>query len=487
MNNRKVITLKSHLWMYFCTFAICIMAIMWILQIFFLGTFFSSMKLNEMKKVGNLIVEQYDVDDENFYKFWLEHSFSSGMFAQLVTEDGEAVQNFNTSAQNTERSYGENIRPGRNERPFVNYGIFSDIADKVTKSTKPVAFVEKELFRGRDASFAVYGSYIGEKDGEKVYLILFSPLERTDSTRKVIETQLIIATAISIILALILAYFIARRLSKPIEKTTLEASKLAGGDYGVKFSGGSYREIDKLADVLNHTASELSRTEELRRDLISNVSHDLRTPLTIIKSYAELIRDISGKNDEKRTRHTEVIVNEANNLSLLVSDMLDLSRIQSGTTAMKTERFNLASLICSTIKRFDYYREEYGIQFVVELCTDTAYAEGDSARIEQVVYNLLANAVNYTGEDKRIFAVLSENKDRYRVDIRDTGCGISPEEIPRVWDKYYRASGNYVRESVGTGIGLSIVKNILEAHGAEFGVNSTLGDGATFYFYLKKI
>jgi len=488
MKKKRTISLKAHLWLYFCSFAVAIMLILWVLQIFFLSTFFSTMKLNEMKKIGALIEEQYDIDNENFYDFWFEHSFQSGMFAQLVTEDGEQLRNFNAFPDIEHHREEWTPRNGREprfeSRGFIDFRNFENFIARVKENGNNVSFVEHD--EAQRASFAVYGSLLGKVDEKNIYLFLISPLERTDATRKVLETQLIIVSCISVLLALVLAYFIARRLSKPIEKTTEGARRLAVGDYDVRFESGSYREIDELSDVLNHATIELSKTDELRRDLISNVSHDLRTPLTIIKSYAEMIRDISGDNREKRLKHIGVIVDEANNLSLLVDDMLDLSRIQSGTLVMKQQKFDLKKLIIATVGRFEYYRENYGINFVLNLDSPYAIADGDEKRIEQVIYNLLANAVNYSGDDKTVIINLFDLEDRLKVSVCDNGCGISEQEIGRVWDKYYKASENHRRTTVGTGIGLSIVKKILLAHNANFGVNSTKGQGSEFWFELKK-
>lgn len=489
MKKYKSKSLKSHLWLYFCSFATVIMLILWVLQIIFLGTFFNTMKLNEMKNVGKLIEEQYDLKSEDFYDFWFEHSFQSGMFATLVTQNGVALRNFNAfprPVDSTDKAEQGGTAPQGRVRPnrvYIGEQNFSEFIQKVSASDGTVAYVAKN--DKHSPSFAVYGAYLGKMDGEDIYLFLTSPLERTDATRKVLETQLLVVTFISIFLASVLAYFIAIRLSKPIEKTTKSARKLALGNYSVVFEKGDYREIDELSEVLNHAASELSKTEELRRDLISSVSHDLRTPLTIIKSYAELIRDISGSNEEKRKKHTEVIVDEANNLSLLVNDMLDLSKIQSGTAIMDIAPFDIASLAHTTVKRFEYFRENHGIVFDVVSDIQNTMVLGDKSRIEQAIYNLVANAVNYTGNDNKVTIELKDTPEGVRVAVSDNGCGIDTDDISRVWDKYYSAHERKRRETAGTGIGLSIVKNILLAHNAPYGVQSQKDVGSTFWFVLK--
>lgn len=514
---RKNISLKAHLWLYFGTFAIIIMVMLWILQTLFLGAFYNGMKLNELEKVGNLISNQYDLNSEDFYDFWFEHSFNSGIFARLVTEDGESIPNFdnipggryrnliqgkapispnpsdnNDSKESNSEKVLEGIQhrdgkpmlpPDRRNRDFVFLDM-DEVVSKIRSSTKgKVSYVVES--EGKRGSYAVYGTYLGESEGKKVYLTLISPLERTDITRKVIQTQLIIASIAAILMGFAIAYFIARRFSKPIENMNKTALLLAKGNYDVEFLEGSYREVEELAGTLNYATKELSKTEELRRDLISNVSHDLRTPLTIIKSYAELIRDISGENPEKRTKHTEIIIEETNNLSLLVNDMLDLSKMQSGTMPMEKGEFVLVELVQQTLKRFAYYSENKGIIFETNFASE-ATVLGDERRIEQVIYNLVVNAVNYIGEDNRIIVSLSESKTGIRFSVRDNGCGIAQEELDHVWDKYYKASETHQREKIGTGIGLSIVKNILIAHDADFGVISEKGKGSEFWFELKK-
>jgi len=488
MKSKKIMSLKNYLWLYFCTFAVAIMAILWILQILFLGAFYNTMKLNELRKVGDVITRNYDLDDENFYKFWFEHSFESGIFAHLISENGEIVQNFNTFPRQAPEHSGRDfsgkgeMHPRFENRGFINKENFDSFIQKIS-GTDTTAYIEKN--RDGSASFAVYGTYLGYLDGERIYICLISPLERTDTTRRVLQTQLIVVSILSVVLALALAYFIAKRVSKPIERTTNSALRLAGGDYTVEFDGGTYREINELSSTLNYATTELSKTDELRRDLISNVSHDIRTPLTIIKSYAELIRDISGENKEKRDKHTNVIIEETNKLSCLVNDMLDLSKMQSGTMEINKEEFDISSLVLSTIHRFEYYIENDGFVFEYDF-KDGITAYGDKRRLEQAIYNLIANAVNYTGDDKRIIITLDDTGDAVRFSVKDTGMGIKEEEIKFVWDKYYKSSEKHKRAKVGTGIGLSIVKNVLACHNADFGVLSKYGNGSQFWFELKK-
>ena len=482
-NKEKSVSLRTHLWIYFCSFTVAVMVILWIIQIFFLNTFFKSMKLSELKKIGHQITSQYELGEEDFGEYWMRHSSNSGVFAHIINEDGEIERNsfvLPEAGDNGEKP--GDMRGG--PRKMVDNDYFNSFVSKLSETgANEVAYVEESERFG--ATFAVYGAYIGKREGKNMYLYLSSPLERTDTTRKVLQTQLVIASAVSVFLSLILAYFVAKRHSRSIEKTTKSARELAKGNYDVKFEHGSYREINELADTLNYTAGELSKTEELRRDLIANVSHDLKTPLTIIKSYAEMIRDISGNNEEKRNKHTGVIIDEANRLSLLVNDMLDLSQIQSGTTQMKLEEFDMNLTAAEIADSLDYYREREGYKFVLNT-TAVHNAVGDSRKIGQVIYNLVANAINYTGDDKTVYISVFDTENGVKFTVRDTGKGIAPDETERVWDKYYKSSGTHTRQNVGTGIGLSIVKSILDAHHAEYGVQTKENCGSTFWFELKE-
>lgn len=480
-NREKSFSLKTHLWLYFCSFAVAVMLILWVLQIFLLSAFFKSMKIRELKKIGSEISEQYKLGEEDFDAYWFEHSHNIGVSAHIINEDGEIERNSNMMPQFNEN---KDRFDGRRKGPvgYVDGDYFNKFVEKISESgVNEVAYAEKN--ERINSTFAVYGAYIGESEGKKMYLYLNSPLERTDTTRKILQTQLAIATILSVLIALISAYFIARRLSKPIEKITESAHGLSKGNYDENFEHGSYCEINELADVLNYTAKELSKTEALRRDLMSNVSHDLKTPLTIIKSYAEMIRDISGSNEEKRNKHTGVIIDETNRLSVLVNDMLDLSRIQSGTEKMNFEHFDMNTALETITDSLEYYSEEKGYSFIVDADNDcTVYA--DRRKIEQVIYNLIANAVNYTGDDKKIYITLKKTDSAVRFSVRDTGSGIPADEINLVWEKYYKSSSTHKRQTVGSGIGLSIVKNILESHGAKFGLESEINKGSVFWFEL---
>jgi signal transduction histidine kinase len=223
--------------------------------------------------------------------------------------------------------------------------------------------------------------------------------------------------------------------------------------------------------------------ERMRGNLLRAVSHDLRTPLTMIKGYGEVIRDIP---DENTPENLQVIIDEASRLSSLVSDMLDLSKVDSDGVLPKKSRISLTATVRSVLERYSALvaREGYVISFEADA---NAYVLADETMMMQVLYNLINNAVSYTGDDKRVVIRQRVENGRVRVSVADSGEGIAPEHIPHIWDRYYKLDKVHRRAAVGSGLGLSIVKSVLCRHGASFGVESKLGAGSVFWFELNAV
>ena len=220
--------------------------------------------------------------------------------------------------------------------------------------------------------------------------------------------------------------------------------------------------------------------EGLRNELIANMSHDLRTPLTMISGYGEMMRDIPGENNAE---NVQVIIDEANRLTTLVNEILDVSKLQAGVQSLEVSVFDISAQVSEICERLRHLLKH---EFKIRLEQPGAVmVEGDSVKMTQVIYNLITNAVNYSTRRREI-VVHQEVKDGvYRFAVQDFGAGIPEDMIPYVWDRYYRGSQSHVRAKVGSGIGLSIVKGILQLHQAKFGVESKLGEGSTFWFELK--
>lgn len=325
---------------------------------------------------------------------------------------------------------------------------------------------------------------IGSVDTPEGYIYLNTSLAPLKSTADIIKEQILGIGIMFLLLGLIVAFFLATVIEAPIVRITKSAKKMGEGSYNVEFDGHGYEETEILAETLNHAEKEISKVDTLRRDLIANVSHDLRTPLTMVKAYAEMIRDISGDNPEKRKEHLDVIIEESDRLATLVSDILDLSKLESGALEINMTEFSLTDTIKSIMERYTLLSEQEGYNFIIS-ADKNFIVKADAVKIQQVLYNLINNAVNYTGEDKTVYITqIIKSKKLARIEITDTGAGIPEELIPLIFDRYYRTEKSK-REVIGTGLGLSIVKQILQKHNCEFGVRSQEGIGSTFWFEIR--
>ena len=255
------------------------------------------------------------------------------------------------------------------------------------------------------------------------------------------------------------------------------ARQMAEGNYDIVFTGRGYKEITQLNDTMNHTTRKLKEVDQMRRDLIANVSHDLRTPLTMITGYAEVMRDLPGENTPE---NVQVIIDEANRLTTLVNDMLDLSKMQAGAQKLSPSFFDLTESVRDILGRYNKLTD-YHISFTADRDV-TVYA--DELKISQVVYNLVNNAITYTGEDKVVRLRQTEHDGKVRIEVRDTGEGIEQDKLKDIWERYYKVDKAHKRAQIGTGLGLSIVKTILDMHGGAYGVQSEQGVGSTFWFEL---
>lgn len=369
-------------------------------------------------------------------------------------------------------------------------GDFSADSDEETAALKSAA---QELIRrlqsdsdGMPAALKkTDNAYVGvcsvSVDGSECFLVVRRALELNRSLLREVNGRTVLLGIFVVVLSFVISATISGFLVRPLGEMTEKAKRLAAGDFSVDFNGSSYgTETDALAKTLNFARDELSKADAMQKELIANVSHDFKTPLTMIKAYASMIQEISGNDPVKREKHAQVIIDEADRLTTLVTDVLDLSKISSGLNEVTTERFDLSAFTAEILYKFGYLAETKGYVFKTQI-EKRLYTLADRVKTGQVIYNLIGNAVNYTGEDKTVTVRLVRENDVLRFSVIDTGAGVPQEELPHIWDRYYRSAETHKRPVKGSGLGLSIVKTILEKHGFCYGVNSTEGQGSEFY------
>lgn len=344
------------------------------------------------------------------------------------------------------------------------------------------SFIDEIYNSSIQSKMLVFGTVVGKGSDPEGYILIDSVLQEVGSTITVLKEQMIYITICLFIVGFALALFMSRYLSEPIIKITKSAEVMANGDYNIAFEGSGYLEVETLAKTLNYAAKEISQVDSLQRDLIANVSHDLRTPLTMVRAYAEMIRDLSGDNPIKREEHLNVIIEETDRLALLVQDMLDLSKLESGGQQLSYSNFSIREKLDEIVERYGDFCEKrgYNIFFIPD---EEIIVRCDIVKIQQVIYNLINNAINYTGNDKKIIIRQTNLFNGVKIEISDTGDGIEQENLHLIFDKYYRAE-KHRREIVGTGLGLSICQAILKKHNFPYGVKSEIGKGTTFWFKI---
>ena len=454
-------SLKHKLLFYLTIFTIVILGGLWFLQILSLGTYYELTRTSAIEKIANKVYDSYDDED---YKDILD---------SLAYEDDVCIEitNKHDIYYSTDSvSRGCLINNSSSINTFKLNFMKSNKSASTYKVINP-KFQNKTLIRGI-------------KIDDDVFAFISTSLEPISSTVSVLKTQLLYITLIVIVIAVIIAVVISKKISDPIEKITNNSKKMSKGNYDIDFkSGTDIEEIKELEETLNSAAVELSKTESLRRELLANVSHDLKTPLTLIKANAEMVKDLTYKSKEKREKNLDTIINEVDRLNLLVEDILDYSRMQTIENKLDIEKFNLNELIINIINKFEVLTQA---GYEIKYNGFDTYIEADKKKLEQVIYNLINNSINYTGEDKSVFVNLIEEDEFVKVEFIDTGDGIDKKDINYIWDKYYKVDKKYKRVTHGTGLGLSIVKNILNLHKFKYGVESKKGSGTKFYFIVKK-
>lgn len=465
-------SIKFRLWMYFAALGLGVVILIWFLQIFFLNNYYEHMKIAEVNRISSSICHAYEKQDSKLTEYIQSLSVNNDYYVMMESGNGQVLL-FMPESDSLLPVYQY-----RNQLPKLR---------QLLDSSKSGNSVSYKINTGMEKySTLAYASYLQKTPGSEIYLYIFSPLYPVDSTVNILKNQLFYVTLITLCGAFALALYFSGRISKPIKTITKTAKEMGCGDYNVKFTGNSYSEINNLAATLNTAAYELGNADARQKDLIANVSHDLKTPLTMIRSYAEMIRDLSGDNPEKRNAHLQVIIDESERMSHLVSDMASISAMQMKKIILEKEVFDLSEVSASILASYDILQEQEGYDFVFTAPKDCMVC-ADKNRIIQVISNLTNNAVKYCGEDKFIALTIRKLGKRYRIEVSDHGPGIKPEELPHVWERYYKTSTNYVRETAGTGLGLSIVKEILLLHNADFGVESKVGHGSTFWFELDMV
>jgi histidine kinase len=301
--------------------------------------------------------------------------------------------------------------------------------------------------------------------------------------RAAVTEALLFSTVAAFASAILVSLFVSRRVVTPIRQMMTASQHIADGHYRERVRVVSDDELGQLAQSFNQMAASLEQTEAMRRDLIGNVAHELRTPLSTIKGYMEGLMD--GVLPAEPGTYQQVF-QEADRLQRLVSDLQELSRVEAGAFELDCQSINMAALIQHNATRLRPQFEEKGVHLKLDLPSDLPRILADEDRINQVLINLIGNALQYTPTGGTVTVTAAKHPPELWVTISDTGIGIATEHLPHLFTRFYRVDKSRSRAGGGSGIGLTITKHLVEAHGGRVWAESKGPDqGSVFGFALS--
>lgn len=481
-NKRSHINLRWKIFLYLLAFIAIILALLWVFGVLLMSDIYSSIISNRLESVANTLEERKDSSELDVTAAYISHEnemciyifkFNDRTATPLVSvHSNSACLIHNISSEELEKIYTSALQSedGTFTKRVPLYGF--NPADQAGNDNLSDAGLPDSIIYARTVTF---------KNGDDGVIFLNCAITPVTATVKTLQTMLFWISLISVVIALIVATFLSRHIAAPISDVTREARSLSNCSYDKSRVKKGYREINELSETLSAAAIELTKADRMKKDLLANVSHDLRTPLTLIEGYAEMMRDIPGENTPE---NMQIVIDESKRLSTLVSDLLTISKMQTDSGVLNYTRFDLTESLADTVDRVAKLNGPHGYDIRLET-SGPVYVTADKTRILQVVYNLLGNAVTHTGEDKTVTVTETVSGNTVRVSVTDTGEGIAKTDLPLIWDRYYKVDKIHKRGMGGSGLGLSIVKEILILHDSRFGVSSTLGEGSTFWFELK--
>ncbi len=496
---RQKMPLRVKLLGYFLVFGAIILVVLWVFQSFFLKPLYTvskSMKVDKgASRISRAVAYNKNVwatvdnvaSEYTLSVYLYDLSGGAPKKTRECSYENPAIQ-LNLDDADVLEYYEKTVDSG-GKTSFVDHNDAEDAARRrieILKQSMASADSVQAAVRQAKADnneSLVYTYIITRSDGRQSFLIITSSITPLNTTLEVIKNQMLLVSVVFVLLSVIFSVYASHRIAKPIAKTNRAAKELAKKNYDISFSAKGYREVVELNRTLEYAKTELAATEKLQRELIANISHDLRTPLTMITGYGEVMRDLPGENTPE---NIQIIIDEATRLSTLVNDLLDLSKLQSGALQAEKKVFCLTDSVRAIFDRYAKLVEQDGFDIEFNGAEDV-YIDADELRISQVIYNLVNNAVNHAGEDKTVILTQRVKDKRVRIEVTDHGEGIPADKLPYIWDRYYKVDKEHRRGVIGSGLGLSIVKSILDAHNARYGVRSAIGKGSTFWFEIEAV
>ena len=473
---RNAFTFQKKLLCYFMFFTAVIFTVLWLLQTVFLQRFYDGMIIKNTISASDSIVSQFG--SEQIADYIDEISRENSIVVYVTDTEGNLLYSSDEFRKLQGRQNEREERGGKGIKG--DHAHYRELPENFDEFLQLLSQSENGTAELRTDDLYAYGRYI-TFSGEDAVLYLGATLGAVGSAARIIRTQLLWVTLLSVVIGFVLAWFLSRSFAKPIAQLNEKAHKLGGNQSDTPFAEGFCTELDDLNGTLDRTAEKLKQNREFQNEFLANVSHDLRTPLTMIKGYAEMIRDISREDERQCAADVAVIVEESDRLTALVNEILEYSELQMTDKEPVKESVNLSEIVISVTDSFENLHAKDGFTFERSIA-DGIQISGNASRLQRAVYNLIDNAVRHAGADKWIGVTLKSDGQTAAVEISDHGSGIAADDIGHIWEKYYT---NRQRRGKGvSGLGLAIVKQTVTMHNGNCEVSSEPEKGSTFRILL---
>lgn len=447
------------LWIIMMILVIFTITLMWVIQILVMEKNYTRMEIAGIKDRLDSVEEQLkkeDLADRPNLLSYLSKMINGKLL--MVDSQGQLEFIYSYGHQLDLEDDDKDIRPWKEIRE-------SSVYQSVLNGKE----FEREVHRGTQTIVYEIGIPV-LYDGNSQYIILIQNFEELNHVLDLNRKQLILFSILLMLISAVLAQLLSRKFTKPIHIIKGAVDDLARGDLTAVPNLRLKDEVGQLAGSVEELSKALRRVDSLRKEVIANVSHELRSPLALIGGYAEMVRDIHWKDEKKRTEDLELIIRESRRMSEMVNDILDYSQIQSGYMHLRKDQYNLYEIAESEVMFCKSSAKEYGIQIRLVADSKDIPVYLDALKISQVIRNLLYNALNHTENQSEIVVQLQTGKEGCLVEVKNPGRPIPEEDRELIWERYQRSQHQGGRRE-GTGIGLSIVSTVLKAHEMPYGVD----------------
>ncbi|EOD01113.1 sensor histidine kinase [Caldisalinibacter kiritimatiensis] len=476
-------SILGKLWLGITSLVVFILLIVWIFQVGLLNKFYISERknilINEGKQIAELILNsnQYGITEKIIDEI---HSFSSSYNTNVVIANSKSNIIFYSVPKIFVRN---NIEADEILRRSLFY-LYNDpyIQKNIVQGNIFTVQKHNPAFKDR---LIIVGIPIKNKNNIIGTILLTSPLAPIEEASSILRKQLSLISIISLLIGTLLALVFSKTFTKPILKIINTSKRIAKGDFEANVDINSEDEIGILGDTVNNMAVQLGQIEKLRKEFIANISHELKTPISLIKAYAELVMDVDD-NEKDRKEHLNVIIDESNRLNRMVEDILYLSKMEANYSNPYLSKFPIINVIEDVIQKLSFFADKKNISINIDIDNQSTEIYADKEKIHQVFFNLINNAIRHSFENGQVTIKVYNINNIVKVEISDNGKGIPEEDLPYIWDRFYKADKSRKRNDSGTGLGMSIVKNILEIHNFNYGIKSKINQGTTVWFEIKK-